>query len=261
MTDKNEIITEEIYEYYRNNTEEITEEIINEPDDETESEKKETLFGSAAQFISGVTDKLTKNPQEKTGVYITLAVLASVTVILCGCITGILIPPNETKFESELERLKSSDTKYAEAAKSNERLSARVDTLYSDQAELKAQLEGIADYEAARDNSLQDIKDITAQITELEGNIESKQAELAALDEKIKDMGGEVTLKPGMYTVGVHIAAGEYQVKANGSMLVSDSDSKLKVNTKLTKTTAYVCRLSDEDTIKLETEARFNPAE
>lgn len=257
MSDKNEIITEEIYEYYRNNPEEI----IEEPDDEEVSENKETFFGSAVQFISGVTDKLAKNPQEKTGLYVTLAVLASVTVILCGCITGILIPPNEAKFESELERLKLSDTRYAEAVKSNERLSARVDTLYNDQAELKAQLDGITDYETARDHSAQDIKDITAQITQLESDIELKQTELAELDEKIKDMGGEITLKPGMYTAGVHIAAGEYQVKGSGSMLVSDSDSKLKVNTKLTKTTAYVCRLSDGDTIKLETEAEFNPAE
>lgn len=257
-SDKNEIIAEEIYEYYQDKLEsaqtEETEAASEEPGE------KKTVISSVTGAISDITDKLAKNTQDKSGVYITFAVLASVIIIMCGCLIGILIPKNEALVEAKTEKLRSSSAKYSEAKEDNERLNERVNSLYDDQAEVRAELNGITDYEAIRDRAKQDIDDISKQIEELKSQNEAKQAEINELDAKIKDMGGKVTLKPGMYTAGKHIAAGEYSVKGDGSMLVSDSEGKLKINTKLTKS-ASVCRLSDGDTIKLETEAEFNPAE
>lgn len=256
MDDK-ELIEEEIYEYYQDKLEKDEPEPITEP----EITEKKTVFSSAVKTISQVTDKLAKNPQDKSGVYITLAVLASAVIILCGYITGLLVPKNTERINAQIESMRETDTRYSDAVSENERLRARVEKLYNEKAEVNAQLDGINDYETTRDRVKQDINDITAQLDEVNAKLYEKRQEISELDERIKSMGAEVTLKPGMYTVGEHIAAGEYHVKGNGSMLVSDADAKLKVNTRLTQNSSYMCRLSEGDTIKLETKAEFNPSE
>lgn len=256
MADDQEII--EIYEYYQDKLEKEESEPIPEP---APAAEKKTVLSSAVKTISDITDKLAKNPQDKSGVYITLAVLASVVIILLGYITGLAIPKNTERINAKIESLRETDTRYADAVRENERLSARVDKLYNEKAEITAQLNGINDYETKRDRVKQDIDDITAQLDELNAQLDGKRGEVSELDERIKAIGGKVTLKPGMYTVGEHIAAGEYHVKGDGSMLVSDSAAKLKVNTRLTQNSSYMCRLSDGDTIKLETKAELNPSE
>lgn len=256
MADDKEII--EIYEYYHDKLENEESEPI--PELAPTAEKK-TVLSSAVKTISDITDKLAKNPQDKSGVYITLAVLASVVIILCGYITGLAIPKNSERINAQIESLRETDTRYADAVRENRRLGARVEKLYSERAEVNAQLDGINDYEAKRDRVKQDIDDITAQLDEVNTQLDRKREDISELDDKIKSMGGKVTLKPGMYTAGEHIAAGEYYVKGDGSMLVSDSGAKLKVNTRLTQNSSYMCRLSDGDTIKLETKAEFNPSE
>lgn len=257
MSEENDIIAEEIYEYYKDKIDSETDEA--EPEKQ-EIVKKKTALSSAAQAISNVTDRLSKNVGDKKGLYITLAALSAVIVIMLGALGGIIIPQNDTKVEAELEKLRRASAVYTEAKADNERLNERINTLHGDQAEVKAELEGITDYEAIRDRAKQDKDDVSKQLEDIRSQVEAKQSEVGKLDEKIKEMGGEITLTPGMYTVGEHIAAGEYHVKGDGSILVSDSDSKLKINTKLTDT-SYLCRLSDGYTVKLETEAKFNPVQ
>lgn len=257
MSDENEIIAEEIYEYYQDKLE--NEQTSENTEPEAAPEQQKNIFASASKAISGITDKLAKNSQDKSGLYITLAVLASVIIIMCGYITGLAIPKNDERIAEKIEELRSSDARYTEAAANNKRLNERVNTLYDENAEVKAELNGITDYEAIRDRSKQDIEDVSVQLEKIKEQVASKQSEVEELDSQIKDIGSEITLKPGMYTVGKHIAAGEYYVKGDGSILVSDSDSKLKINTKLTQSASYTCRLSSGDIIKLETEAEFNP--
>ncbi len=257
MSEENEIIAEEIYEYYKNKIDGETDEA---EAAEQESVKKKTAFSSAAQTISNIADKFSKNTDDKKGLYITLATLSAVIIIMLGAVVGILIPKDESGVERELEKLRSASADYADTKKENERLKERVNSLYGDQAAAEEKLEGITDYEAIRDRARQDMDDVSKQLEEIKAQVDLKQTQINELNQKIKEMGGKITLKPGMYTVGEHIAAGEYHVKGDGSMLVSDSDSKLKINTKLSQTSS-VCRLSDGDTIKLETEADFNPAE
>ncbi len=258
MSEENEIIAEEIYEYYKDKIDGETDEA--EPAKQESSVKKKTALSSAAQVISNVTDRLSKNVGDKKGLYITLATLSAVIIIMLGAFVGILIPQNDAKVEAELEKLRSSGADYADIKSENERLKERVNTLYGDQAAAAEKLEGITDYEAIRDRAKQDMDDVSKQLEEIKAQVDLKQTEINELDAKIKEMGGKITLKPGMYTVGEHIAAGEYHVKGDGSILVSDSDGKLKINTKLSQSSS-VCRLSDGDMIKLETEADFNPAE
>lgn len=258
MSEENEIIAEEIYEYYKDKADDET--VKAEPEKQQESVNKKTAVSPAARAISGVAGKLSKKVGDKKGLYIALAALSAVIIIMLGALVGILIPQKDAKVEAELEKLQNASAAYTEAKEENERLNERVETLRGDQAEVKAELEGITDYEAIRDSAKRDTEDISKQLEDIKAQVETKQTEAGKLDEKIKEMGGEITLKPGMYTVGEHIAAGEYQVKGNGSILVSDSDSKLKINAKLTDN-SYLCRLSDGDTIKLETEAEFNPAQ
>ncbi len=258
MSEENEIIAEEIYEYYKNKVDDEPKKVpvVSEIKEETVKKK----HPSPAKAISGMTGKLSKSIKERKRLYIALVILSSVIIIVGGAVVGILIPKDESRVGEELEKLRSASSDYATVKSENERLKERVNGLYGDQAEVAAKLEGITDYEAIRDRAKQDMDDVSKQLEEVKAQVDLKQSQINELDQKIKDMGGKITLKPGMYTVGEHIAAGEYHVRGNGSILVSDSDSKLKINTKLSQTSS-VCRLSDGDTIKLETEADFNPAE
>ncbi len=222
--------------------------------------EKKTFFSRVSEAFSDLTDKLAKNPQDKTNLYITIAAVASALVIMVGAITGFLLPKDSTLVSERAEMLKTSEQKYIDAVEENEKLNRRIDELTAQKEELNSELNTIIDYETSRDSARKDMDDVSAQVEALGKQIEEKQNQIKELDAKILDMGGKVTLSPGMYTVGKQISVGEYYVKGNGSLLVSDSQSKLKINTRLTEETPYTCRLSAGDVIKLETEAVFNAA-
>lgn len=205
-----------------------------------------------------IIDKLAKNSQDKRVFYITLVSVAAAFVIMVGALTGFLLP-GDTKLISEKEELlKTSNQRYIEASNENTKLGNRVDELSETKEEVSSELNQINNYETSKNSSEQDINDVYGQLQELQKQIDEKQSKIDELDGKIRDIGGKVTLSPGIYTVGKHISAGEYSVTGNGSMLVSDSQNKLKVNTRLTENENYTCRLSEGDIIKLETKAEFN---
>ncbi len=222
--------------------------------------EKKTFFSMVSEAFSDFTDKLAKNPQDKTNLYITIAAVASASVIMVGAITGFLLPKDGGLVSDRAEMLKTSEQKYIDAVEENEKLNRRIDELTAQKEELNSELNAIIDYETARDSAKKDMNDVSAQVEALGKQIEEKQNQIKELDAKILDMGGKVTLSPGMYTVGKQISAGEYYVKGDGSLLVSDSQSKLKINTRLTEEAPYTCRLTEGDVIKLETEAVFNAA-
>lgn len=218
------------------------------------------MFFKLSNTFFDIINKLEKYFQDKRSLYITIASAAAAVVIMIGAITGFLIPVNENVLSEKTELLKSENQQYISAVNENEKLSKRVEELYEEMLEVNSELERINDYEIERNSSKKDIDDVSAQIEELKKQIDAKQLEIDKLDSKIRDMGGKITLSPGMYTVGKHISAGEYNVTGDGSLLVSDSQSKLKINTRLTESESHTCSLSEGDIIKLETEAIFNAA-
>lgn len=209
-------------------------------------------------MFSDIIDKIAKSPQERHILYITLVSVSAAVIIMIGALTGFLIPGDDALVSKKKELLKTSNQNYIDVLNENTKLSKRVEELNSEKNEVGSELEKITDYETAKDSSEQDINDVSRQLDELQKQIDEKQSEIDNLDYKIRDMGGKVTLSPGMYTVGKHISAGEYSVKGDGSLLVSDSQNKLKINTRLSENENYTCRLSEGDTIKLETKATFN---
>lgn len=251
--DEDKDIVAEIYEYYKDRPAPSEEAV-------PERDEKKNVFSSASELFSDITDKLAANPQDKNGMYITLAAAAAAVIIMIGAITGFLLPKNEEKVTQKAQTLMESDKKYLDAQKENKRLTKRLDTLYDTRTEVASELEKINGFETERDSSKKDMDDVSSQLNDLKSQIDKKQAQINELDSKIRSIGSKLTLTPGMYTVGKQISAGEYQVKGDGSLLVSDSQNKLKINTKLTETAAYKCRLSEGDIIKLETEAEFDAA-
>lgn len=209
-------------------------------------------------MFSDIIDKLAKNPQERRILYITLVSVSAAVIIMIGALTSFLIPGDDALVSEKRELLKTSNQDYINALNENTKLSKRVEELNGEKSEAGSELEKITDYETAKNSSEQDINDVSRQLDELQKQIDEKQSEIDNLDYKIRDMGGKVTLSPGMYTVGKHISAGEYSVKGNGSLLVSDSQNKLKINARLRENENYTCRLSEGDIMKLETEAVFD---
>lgn len=209
-------------------------------------------------MFSDIIDKLAKNPQERRILYITLVSVSAAVIIMIGALTGFLIPGDDALVSEKRELLKTSNQDYINALNENTKLSKRVEELNGEKSKAGSELEKITDYETAKNSSEQDINDVSRQLDELQKQIDEKQSEIDNLDYKIRDMGGKVTLSPGMYTVGKHISAGEYSVKGNGSLLVSDSQNKLKINARLSENENYTCRLSEGDIMKLETEAVFD---
>lgn len=257
MSEENEIIAQEIYEYYQKKQENLT---------DNSSDKNEA---SAANTISDLKDsaknlisqKIKNIFWDRKNLMILSAVFAALFAVLCGYVIGLLIPKNSGRVAEITEQLKEESEQFQKALSDNSRLNGNVEDLYDERAQKKAELNSITDYEETRDQAINELYEISSQLEDLNNQIAEKENKVAELDASIKAAGGgEITLSPGMYTVGKQLAAGEYSVTGNGSILVSDSQSKLKINTKLTSS-AYTCPLSNGDIIKLETEAKFNPAE
>lgn len=294
MADEKEIIEEEIYEYYKNKDAKsdaeddfspiTTEYSENKDEEKTESAEKpkKTLNGEKiSAFLDILSDKtksvleflkkqcvrfyefimpkikdILSDRKKRSVLYVVCAFVAGG---LIGMITGFIIPKNADKVAAITEKLQDRNEVYGELAEDNDRLNEKVDELYDERAERKAELNAIIDYESMRDETADKYDELSARLDEVQAEIASKQEEADKLNTEIALSGnGEITLTPGIYTVGKHIAVGEYSVTGKGSLLVSDSENKLRINTKLSSA-GYKCGLSEGDTIKLETSAKFNP--
>jgi ABC-type Na+ efflux pump permease subunit len=258
MPDENEILAQEIYEYYQNKSN---------SNDTADSDKKDIADTADAEKsqkdnVKNLLPEALKNIfWDRKKLLVLSVVLAALLAVLCGYVIGLAIPKSSERISEIVEQMKNDDDDYQKALSSNDKLTRDVDNLYDEKAQRKAELENITDYEETRDMAKDELDELTAQLEDVQKEVALKSDELEQLDNKIKASGGsEITLSPGMYTVGKQIPAGEYSVIGNGSLLVSDSQSNLKINTKLTSS-AYTCQLSNGDTIKLETQAKLNPAE
>lgn len=253
MADENEFIAQEIYEYYQNNQN---------TQQSSPSDSANTIADlDIIQTDNTVSQKIKDIFWDRKKLLILSVILAVLFSVLCGYVIGLLIPKSDTRIAEITKQLEEESESFQKALSDNERLSEDVDELYDKRAEKKAELNNITDYEEARDLAKSEFDELLLQFDELQTQITEKKDEIAKLDALIKNSGGgEIILTPGMYTAGKHIAAGSYSVTGNGSLLVSDSQNKLKINTKLTASD-FTCPLSDGDIIKLETEAKFNPAD
>lgn len=261
MADENEIIAQEIYEYYQKKQEAMTDNSSDCSKSSADNAVSDLKDNTKNLFPNKIKDKIKNIFWDRKKLLILSGIFASLFIVLCGCIIGLLIPKNSDRIDEITEHLKEENEQYQSALSDNIRLNEDVEELYDERAQKKAELNSITDYEETRDQAINELYELSVQLEDLQEQISEKENEVSQLDAEIKEAGGgEITLSPGMYTVGKHIAAGEYSVTGNGSILVSDSQSKLKINTKLTSS-SYICQLSDGDIIKLETEAKFNPAD
>lgn len=294
MADEKEIIEEEIYEYYKNIGDKSDEEDDFSPitpkdkadkdeakTDKTEKLKKAIEKEKISAFLYMLSDKtksvweflkrqclrfyefiiprikdILSDRKKRSVLYVVCAFIAGG---LIGMFTGFIIPKNADKADEIMEKLKDSNEVYISLAEDNDRLNEKVDELYDERAERKSELNTITDYEDMRDETSDKYDELSARFDNLQSEIASKQEEADKLNTEIALSGnGEITLTPGIYTVGKHIAVGEYSVTGKGSLLVSDKENKLRINTKLSSA-GYKCGLSEGDTIKLEASAKFNP--
>ncbi len=288
--EKKEIIEEEIYEYYKDKNggeEDFTaeENVLEEKQEMADVSEKQLIkpldkmrlpkafliirdklqfawnfikkrFSYFFAFIKSKIKEILADRKKRLIIYGACAFVAS---CVFGALIGCIIPKNAEKTAEIKERLQEENKDYLKAYRTNNRLNRRVDELYEERAELKAELNSITDYEEMRDKTTDKYEELSEKMNAAEKEIDEKQTEIDGLNSEIAlSGGGKITLTPGMYTVGKHIAVGEYSVTGKGSLLVSDKDSKLKINTKLSSA-GYKCGLSEGDTIKIEASAAFNP--
>ena len=154
--------------------------------------------------------------------------------------------------------LKTS-TEYREAAQDYDSIKETIDELTKERDEKQAVFDAMQDYESKSTDVNTRLENLRNELNSLNSEIETKKQTLAELESSISSKTSSiVSLSPGIYTVGKNIVAGKYLVTGSGSILISTSSGATKINTVINSEGTQVT-LENDDTIKLETRARFTP--
>ena len=157
-----------------------------------------------------------------------------------------------------MELLENS-TEYREAAQDYDSIKETIDDLTKERDEKQAVFDAMQDYESKSTDVNTRLENLRNELNSLNSEIETKKQTLAELESSISSKTSSiVSLSPGIYTVGKNIVAGKYLVTGSGSILISTSSGATKINTVINSDGTQVT-LENDDTIKLETRARFTP--
>ncbi|KGX91049.1 hypothetical protein N781_04875 [Pontibacillus halophilus JSM 076056 = DSM 19796] len=171
---------------------------------------------------------------------------------------------NKSQAEEELESLSKDKT-------DTEALISKKDETAEQLAELEAKL---ADVQATLDKELEEgrkeadekLADLTAQIEEKQGELNTVTEALSVAQGKLQETGDDpIELSAGYYTVGTDLPSGRYTATPIGegsNLFVNDG---LKVNTILGDGTwgepSYTFSVSEGDTIQTEARILLTPVE
>lgn len=168
------------------------------------------------------------------------------------------IKSKELVEQTYMELLENS-TEYREAAQDYDSIKETIDELTKERDEKQAVFDAMQDYESKSTDVNTRLENLRNELNGLNSEIETKKQTLADLENSISSKTSSiVSLSPGIYTVGKNIVAGKYSVTGSGSILVSTSSGATKINTVINSEGTQVT-LENDDTIKLETRARFTP--
>ena len=194
-----------------------------------------------------------------SSLYVLLVLLiAALALFIVYKIGNSGIKSKELVEQTYVELLENS-TEYREAAQDYDSIKETIDDLTKERDEKQAVFDAMQDYESKSTDVNTRLENLRNERNSLNSEIETKKQTLAELESSISSKTSSiVSLSPGIYTVGKNIVAGKYLVTGSGSILISTSSGATKINTVINSDGTQVT-LENDDTIKLETRARFTP--
>ena len=185
-----------------------------------------------------------------------------VTAILAGSFTlAVYLPTDNDIIDSRAEHLLSNDEEYASLLKERAGLKDEISTLQSQSEEKETQIDNLNDYDNTMAGLDMKIKESREELASLKNQAGEKQAQLDGLNAQIAGKNSkQITLTPGVYTVGTHLRVGKYSVTGSGKFQVATSEGLSKVNDVLGDS-PYTITLEQGDKVNIESSTKFTPVD
>ncbi|MGM9937475.1 MAG: PspA/IM30 family protein [Candidatus Ornithomonoglobus sp.] len=192
--------------------------------------------------------------------YIITACIAA--AIIAGSFTlAIYLPGDSDLINSRAGDLLQSDEEYSSLLEKKESLEYEVNTLQAESDEKKTQVDNLNDYDNTMAGLDMKIKENRDEIIILKAEMSEKQAQLDGLNASISSKNGtQITLTPGVYTVGTNLQVGKYSVTGSGKFQVASSDGVSKVN-EILGASPYTITLEQGDKVSIGSSTKFTPVD
>ncbi|MGN1115925.1 MAG: hypothetical protein ACI4TH_05110 [Candidatus Ornithomonoglobus sp.] len=188
---------------------------------------------------------------------VTLCIAAA--IISGSFILAVYLPGDADLINSRADELLRNDEEYAALLKQKESLEDEVNKLQTESDEKGTQVDSLNDYDNIMAELDMKIKEKRAEINSLNNQKKEKQAQLDKINADISAKNGtEITLSPGIYTVGTNLQAGKYSVTGSGKFKAASSDGISKANETL-GTSPYTITLEKGDKVSIESSTKFTP--
>lgn len=192
--------------------------------------------------------------------YVITACIAA-AIISGSFVLAVYLPGDTELIKGRAGELLENDEEYTALAAQKESLETEVDKLRADSYEKKAQVDSLNDYDNTMAELDMKIKDKRSKINALNSEKTQKQAQLDKINAEIADKnGGEITLTPGVYTVGTNLHAGKYSVTGSGKFQAASADGVSKAN-EILGSSPYIITLEQGDKVSIGSSTKFTPVD
>ena len=255
-----DLMNEDIIEYYKNLPVDDTTEIEHKPN--SVKDKIAGIFksGNRLTVITGDNNEIDKGSvfSNKTRELLSYCAvgLVCIAIIVSSLFIAARLPKDEARAE-ELASIKRESDDYKSLQSDFESINSEVESLKTSLNEKQSSVENIKNYEQSRISLRNELDSKKKELSSLNDETKSLQAELDKLnDETEKKTSSILTLSPGKYVVGSNIPPGKYSVAGSGKFMVADSKNKSKYNEVL-NSSPFEIELNDGDIIKTDTTVKL----
>lgn len=246
---------EEAAEYYKELEEKQKEELKEELKEESgsgqkkEPEQRPGLLKFDFDIDDGLIEEIYEFPaQHKNNLLFYSACIFVAAAFLC---TAFYVGANSSASDEEiadaLDRMRASDSGYADAVAENEQLTEEIKELTRQSLEAQELTGALGDYEDMKQT-------LETRLEEAKADFQSKNDELYNLNQELSTLRAQsysVTLTPGVYSVGKNIPAGTYEVSGSGSIIAATAAGETRINMQLSPDTPSSAELRDGYTVKI----------
>lgn len=239
----NEVISEEIAQYY-SQAEKATSEEIKKP--------FKFSFDIDDTLTEEIYDFHNEEPHEKL-LFCSACVLAASVFLCTAFILGINTSSDRDQIDIFIEKLKTVDADYVNAKAENAVLTDEVNNLAHEALEAQERLATLDDYETTKQS-------LSKKLADKKTEFQTKNDELYNLNQELKNINEatlDISLTPGVYSIGTNLLEGTYDVTGDGSIIAATSMRETVINSALDKSTPVRLELKSGYTIKINCTAKF----
>lgn len=244
---------EEAAEYYRELEKNRDEDLIKEQTEtkNNEPEPKRRLLRFDFDIDDSLIEEIYEFPsQKKNDLLFYSACIFVAAAFLCTVFyVGVSSSSSDDEIADALDRMRASDSSYAEAIAENEQLTEEIKELTRQSLEAQELTGALGNYEDMKQS-------LETKLEEAKANFQSKNDELYNLNQELSALKAQqnsysVTLTPGVYIVGQNIPAGTYDITGAGSIIAATAAGETRINMQLSEDAPSRAELKNGYTVKI----------